>query len=188
MAFLWIIIIVSSILFGFLSHNNDTIVQALSNASSNSIALCINLCGIFGLWCGIMEMARRGGILQVISKLFRPIIKRLFKGATTEEAQEAITTNLTANILGMGNAATPAGQRAIKALAKCSPKADKGKATPDMVMLLILNNSALTIVPTTVLALRAAAGSADAAGIVPFAIVASLVSTIVAVVLGLIFR
>lgn len=186
MVILWVVIVISSVFFGMISGNAGSILVGIANASKNSVAFCISLCGIFAVWSGLMEAAQQAGLLSKASKLLKPVIKLLFKGASTPQAREAITMNLTANILGMGNAATPAGQKAIRELAACSDK--KGSVTPDMVMLLIINNSALTLVPTTVLTLRAAAGSADPGVIIPFALISSAISTVIAIVLGLIFR
>ena len=150
-----------------------------------AVELCIGLLGIFAVWSGIMNMAKQGGILRFLSKLLKPIISRLFK-TKDADAKEAITMNITANILGMGSAATPAGQKAVRELNKDNP--DKTRASADTVMLLILNNSALTIIPTTVLTLRASAGSANASMIIPYAIAASVISTVTALILGRIFR
>lgn len=186
MAFLWLLIVLFSILFALLIGKPDSIMHGISDAADSAVKLCINLCGIFAIWSGILEVARRGGVLSKLTKLLQPIIRYIFKDAKSDDAMEAIASNISANILGMGNAATPAGQRAISELNKNN--VNKTKATSDMVMLLILNNSALTIVPTTVLTLRAAAGSVDPGIILPYALVSSAASTVIAIIMGMIFK
>lgn len=186
MAILWVILILGAIIYSLITANPQSILQGLSDGATAATDLCLGLSGIFAIWSGVMECARRGGLLTVLSRLLHPVIRFLFKNVSDRETVEAITMNITANILGMGNAATPAGQRAIKLLNKNNPV--PGKATNDMTMLIILNNSALTLIPTTVLTLRATSGSADAAVIIPYAIISSVISTIVAVILGSVFK
>ena len=185
MGVLWVIIIAASLVYAIISGSVQGVLNGISDAAASAIQLCINLCGIFAIWSGIMSMAKQGGILNALSKALDPIISKLFK-TKDPDARQAITMNITANVLGMGSAATPAGQRAVKELNKNNK--DKSRASSDTVMLLILNNSALTLIPTTVLTLRAAAGSQDAAMIIPYAIAASVISTIAAILLGRVFK
>ena len=185
MGVLWVIIIAASLVYAIISGSVQGVLNGISDAAASAIQLCINLCGIFAIWSGIMSMAKQGGILNALSKALDPIISKLFK-TKDPDARQAITMNITANVLGMGSAATPAGQRAVKELNKNNK--DKSRASSDTVMLLILNNSALTLIPTTVLTLRAAAGSQDAAMIIPYAIAASVISTIAAIILGRVFK
>ena len=166
----------SSLLYGLLASDPAALLPAAASSAAKAVTQTLSLCGTFALWSGLLNIAAEGGMLSGLARLMLPVIKRLFPGAVTPSAREAIAANLTANLLGMGNAATPAGRRAIAELAACSPA--KGKVTADMIMLLVLNNSALTLLPTTVLTLRAAAGSADAAGILPASLAASAVSTV----------
>ena len=166
-------------------------MEALSAAAlsgcGEAVSLVIALTGMLCLWSGLMEIARRCRLTEALARLLHPLTRWLFPTVPQgSPAMQAICMNLSANLLGLGNAATPAGRRAIAELAACSRV--KGKVTSDMIMLLVLNNSALTLLPTTVLTLRAAAGSADAAGILPASLAASAVSTVTAVILGVIFR
>ena len=186
MSTLWLVTVLSSLLYGLLASDPAALLPAAASAAAKAVTQTLSLCGTFALWSGLLNIAAEGGMLSGLTRLMLPVIKRLFPGAVTPSAREAIAANLTANLLGMGNAATPAGRRAIAELAACSPA--KGKVTADMIMLLVLNNSALTLLPTTVLTLRAAAGSADAASILPASLAASAVSTVTAVILGVIFR
>ena len=133
-----------------------------------------------------MKLAEAGGLLNALSRLLSPLIKRLFpQAAKSKEASSAITMNLAANMLGLGNAATPAGQKAMRELKKLS---GHDRATDDMVTLLVINNSSLTLVPTTVIALRAQAGSASPSEIFPAALLASAVSTIFAIIFSIALR
>ncbi|MBS6476179.1 MAG: hypothetical protein KH354_09465 [Clostridiales bacterium] len=176
---IWAAIVVFSLLFSFFNGTTEQTVIAMTEGAGQGVQLCLTLCGIYALWSGLMAVAEKAGILQALSKLLSPLIRRVFPSAAkSSEAQAAVTLNIAANMLGLGNAATPAGQRAMKELQKVSD--DPNRASNDMVMLLVINNSSLTLVPTTVIALRAAAGSASPGAIIPAALAASLVSTLAA--------
>ena len=171
---IWAAIVVFSLLFSFFNGTTEQTVIAMTEGAGQGVQLCLTLCGIYALWSGLMAVAEKAGILQALSRLLSPLIRRVFPSvAKSGEAQAAVTLNIAANMLGLGNAATPAGQRAMKELQKVSD--DPNRASNDMVMLLVINNSSLTLVPTTVIALRAAAGSASPGAIIPAALAASLV-------------
>ena len=132
------------------------------------------------LFLGLMKVAEAGGLLTIIAKLLRPILVRLFPDIPAEHpAMGAMIMNLSANVMGLGNAATPFGIRAMQELDKLNPH--KGTASDSMVLFLAINTSSITLLPTGVIALRAAAGSSDPAGIVPTTLFATLCSTIVAI-------
>ena len=162
-----------------------TAMQALGagiiDSAKDSVTLVLGLIGVMALFLGLMKVAENGGLLTIIAKLMRPILVRLFPDVPDgHPAMGAMIMNLSANVMGLGNAATPFGIRAMQELDRINPH--KGTATDSMVLFLAINTSSITILPTGVIALRAAAGSTDPAGIVPTTLFATLCSTIVAIV------
>ncbi|MEQ8442327.1 MAG: nucleoside recognition domain-containing protein [Alphaproteobacteria bacterium] len=146
-----------------------------------AVTLAIGLIGVMGLFLGLMKIAEEGGLLRIIAKLLRPMLIRLFPDVPTEHpAMGAIVMNVSANALGLGNAATPFGIRAMQELDKLNPH--KGTATNAMALFLAINTSSVTLLPTGVIAIRAASGSADPAGIVPTTLIATICSTVVAII------
>ncbi len=149
--------------------------------AEGAVMLAIGLVGVMALFLGLMKVAEEGGLLRIIAKALRPVMVRLFPDVpATHPAMGAMILNLSANVLGLGNAATPFGIRAMQQLDTLNPH--KGTATNSMVLFLALNTSSVTLLPTGVIALRAAVGSNDPAGIVPTTLFATIVSTTVAIV------
>lgn len=148
-----------------------------------SVSLAIGLVGVMALFLGLMKVAEEGGLLVIIAKLLRPMMKWLFPDVPANHpAMGAMILNISANVMGLGNAATPFGIRAMQELDKLNPV--KGTATNAMALFLAINTSSVTLLPTGVIALRAAAGSDDPAGIVPTTLVATICSTTVAIVMA----
>lgn len=146
-----------------------------------AVTLAIGLIGVMGLFLGLMKVAEKGGLLRIVAKLLRPLLVRLFPDVPAEHpAMGAMIMNISANALGLGNAATPFGIRAMQELDKLNPH--KGTATNAMALFLAINTSSVTLLPTGVIAIRASAGSADPAGIVPTTLIATICSTFVAIV------
>ncbi|MEX2310987.1 MAG: nucleoside recognition domain-containing protein, partial [Rhodospirillales bacterium] len=155
--------------------------KAMIGTAGDAVTLAIGLVGVMSLFLGLMKIAERAGLLLVVAKTLQPLMTRLFPSVPADHpAMGAIIMNLSANVLGLGNAATPFGIRAMEHLDTLN--GDKGKATDAMILFLAINTSSVTLLPTGVIALRAAAGSADPAGIVPTTLFATLVSTTVAIV------
>ncbi|MBT6116835.1 MAG: spore maturation protein [Rhodospirillaceae bacterium] len=168
-----------------------TPMEALSigmiDAAGASVTLAIGLVGVMALFLGLMKVAEAGGLLTVIARLVRPGMARLFPEVPPDHpAMGAMILNMSANVLGLGNAATPFGIRAMQELEKLNPA--KGTASNAMVLFLAINTSSVTLLPTGVIALRAAAGSADPAGIVPTTLFATLCSTTVAVLAAKLYQ
>ena len=150
------------------------------DSAEGAVTLAIGLIGVMGLFLGLMKVAEYGGLLRIIAKVLRPLLVRLFPEVPADHpAMGAVVMNLSANALGLGNAATPFGIRAMQELDRLNPH--KGTATNAMALFLAINTSSITLLPTGVIALRAAAGSTDPAGTVPTTLVATLCSTIVAI-------
>ncbi|MDH3474794.1 MAG: spore maturation protein [Rhodospirillales bacterium] len=150
-------------------------------AAGGAVTLAIGLVGVMALFLGLMKVAEAGGLLVIIAKTVRPLMVRLFPDVPADHpAMGAMILNISANALGLGNAATPFGIRAMQELDKLNPQ--KGTATNAMALFLAINTSSVTLLPTGVVALRASVGSADPAGIVPTTLFATICSTAVAIV------
>lgn len=161
----------------------DALSKAVIDTAGSSVELALGLVGVMTFFLGLMKVAEAGGLLAVIAKLLRPVMTRLFPDVPADHpAMGAMIMNVSANVLGLGNAATPFGIRAMQELDKLNPV--KGTATNAMALFLAINTSAVTLLPTGVVALRAAAGSQDPAGIVPTTLFATLCSTTVAIVMA----
>ncbi len=149
-------------------------------AAGSSVTLAIGLVGVMALFLGLMKVAEAGGLLVIIARTVRPLMVRLFPEVPADHpAMGAMILNISANALGLGNAATPFGIRAMQELDKLNPH--KGTASNAMALFLAINTSSVTLLPTGVIALRAAAGSEDPAGIVPTTLFATICSTAVAI-------
>lgn len=143
----------------------------------SAITLSLKLLAIYAVWLSALKMMQATGLDKKLSKLLRPVIRRLFKGER-EDAYDNISVNLSANMLGMGGVATPAGIRAMTAMQDGS-----AKATHNMILLIVINATSIQLVPATVIALRAAAGSADASDIFFPTLIATSVSTLSGIIL-----
>jgi spore maturation protein SpmA len=158
----------------------ELLSKAMIEAASGAVTLAIGLVGVMTLFMGLMKVAEAGGMLRIIARLIRPLMVRLFPDVPAEHpAMGAMILNLSANALGLGNAATPFGIRAMQELEKLSSR--PGTATNAMVLFLAINTSSVTLLPTGVIALRAAAGSVDPAAILPTTLCATIGSTTVAI-------
>lgn len=152
-------------------------------AAEGSVTLAIGLIGVMALFLGLMKVAEAGGLLTIVARLLRPLMVRLFPEVPADHpAMGAMIMNFSANVLGLGNAATPFGIRAMQELDKLNPH--KGTATNAMALFLAINTSSITLLPTGVIAIRAAAGSADPAGIMPTTLFATICSTSVAILMA----
>lgn len=159
-------------------------MQALTNellhAANDSVALAIGLIGVLALFLGLMKILEDAGLMEVLARFISPLLRWLFPEIPANHpAFGAIAMNFSANIIGLGNAATPFGLKAMQELEKLNQ--NPGTATNAMVLFLAINTSCLTILPTKIIALRASAGSADPAGIITTILIATICSTVVAI-------
>lgn len=164
---------------GLLVVNPGATVDSMLNASASAVELCISLWGIYAVWLGLLEILDASGLSEKIAKLLRPIIRKLFKG-TDEKVHKDIAINLSANMLGLGNAATPYGISAMKKMDDGS-----GVATKGMIMLMVLNATSIQLLPTTTIGLRAAAGSQSPADIILPTLIATIITCLTGVGLTL---
>ncbi len=181
------------IIFAAFTGRMPDITNAALDSSKEAITLCITMMGVMSFWVGLMEIASKAGIIRGASRRIRPLVRFLFPELPGDHpAQEHITTNIIANVLGLGWAATPAGLRAMEELSKLEDDRRKGRlpgkarkkgiASNEMCTFLIINISSLQLIPVNVIAYRSQYGSVNPAGIVGAGIAATAVSTLVAVV------
>ncbi len=172
-------------IFGTYVAGEPSPMEALSTAmvdsAGSAVELAIGLVGVMALFLGLMKVAEAGGMLQILSRLIRPLMIRLFPDVPPDHpAMGAMVLNLSANALGLGNAATPFGIRAMQELDRLNPS--QGMATNAMALFLAINTSSVTLLPTGVIALRAAAGSAEPAAILPTTLFATIGATCFAII------
>jgi spore maturation protein SpmA len=158
----------------------EALSTAMVESATGAVDLAIGLVGVMTLFLGLMKVAEAGGMLTILARLIRPLMVRLFPDVPADHpAMGAMILNLSANALGLGNAATPFGIRAMQELDRLNAR--KGTATNAMALFLAINTSSVTLLPTGVIALRAAAGSVDPASILPTTLMATIGSTTVAI-------
>lgn len=156
------------------------VTSAAIEAAELAVKIAIGLIGVMALWLGIMRIAEEAGMIRLLSVLVRPITKRLFPTIPRDHpAIGAMIMNVAANMLGLSNAATPLGLKAMEELDKLNP--NKGEATDDMITFLVINTSAITLIPATAIAIRASLGSANPQKIVIPSIMAATMATIVGI-------
>jgi spore maturation protein SpmA len=159
----------------------QALTTGLIDSAGAAVTLVLGLIGVMSFFLGLMKIVEQGGLLVMLAKLIRPLMIRLFPEVPPDHpAMGAMIMNLSANALGLGNAATPFGLKAMQALDRLNPH--KGVATDAMVLFLAINTSSITLLPTGVVALRAAMGSNDPAAIIPTTLFATICSTAVAIV------
>ena len=165
----------------------EALSTAMVESASGAVELAIGLIGVMTLFLGLVKVAEAGGMLAILARLIRPVMVRLFPEVPPEHpAMGAMILNMSANALGLGNAATPFGIRAMQELDKLNPH--PGTATNPMVLFLAINTSSVTLLPTGVIALRAAAGSTDPAGILPTTLFATICSTAAAITAAKLYK
>ncbi len=154
-----------------------TAFQTMINGVRDAILLMLKLTAIYAVWLGILKMMKETKIDKALSRLVRPLVKRLFKGET-DECYEMISVNLASNMLGMGGAATPAGIKAIGNM-----QADGEKATDNMILLIVINATSIQLIPATIISIRGAAGSTNASSIFLPTLIATFISTFSGVII-----
>lgn len=174
MSYIWSFMIIVSVLWGIASGNLSALSSGILESAGSAVTLCISICGVTCLWCGVMEVMGECGILKALSRLISPILVRLFPSCRkNQELASAISANSAANFLGLGNAATPMGIRAVTLMDKGG-----GIATDEMCMLIVINTASIQLIPATVAAVRAAAGSAAPFNILPAVWLSSICSVL----------
>ena len=184
MSVIWTGMVVVSVVWGLLAGNGPAVAAAAVEGAAAAVQLCLTMAGILCLWMGVMEVMKRSGLADRLSRLLRPVLCRLypdFKG--DRETMDAISANVSANLLGLGNAATPLGIRAAQRMAKRTP----GVASDSMCMLVVCNTASIQLIPTTVASVRLAAGCRTPFDILPAVWLASAISVSVGILAAKLF-
>lgn len=178
----WFLFIVLGIIYGVITGNISNINEEIVTSAKKSFDIFLGILPTIVLWLGIMTIATDSGLLNKISAFLYPFLSKLFPEIPkNHESLGYISSNITANILGLGNAATPFGLKAMKSLQELNK--DKTKASRSMVTFILLNTSGLTLLPTTVITLRSLNGSIDATSIMIPTMIVTIISTISAIIL-----
>lgn len=181
----WFILVVIGLSFGILSGNNN-FSEIILNSSYDTWDMILSVGPLVVLWCGIMNIAENSGLLLKASKLLTPLLKKLMPTIKNEKAFIYISSNIAANMLGLGSVATPAGLKAMKELDK--ENKDKSRASEGMITFLVLNTSGVTIIPMTVIALRMGYGSVEPLKIIIPSLIATTISSISGLLLDYFIR
>lgn len=185
--YIWLFMILSGVVAGVAQGKIDMVTAAALHGAKDAIAVCFGLISVLVFWLGMMRIAQDAGLLQKLGILLRPVAKFLFPGIPPDHpAMGYILSNMSANLFGLGNAATPMGLKAMEELQKLNP--NPKVATPAMCTLLALNTSGLTLIPTTIIAIRMKHGSVDPTDIIGPTILATCCATIVAICLDRYYR
>ncbi len=185
MNYLWAGMIIVGVVYSIFTGDLENVTNAALDSAGDAITLCITMTGVMAFWMGLMEIATRAGIIEMLSNKLEPFIRWLFPNLPKEHlAKTYITTNMVANFLGLGWAATPAGLKAMEELAKLLPKSVNGVryASDEMCTFLVINISSLQLIPINVIAYRTQYGSVNPTAIVGSAILATMTSTVAGVV------
>ena len=172
----WFFMIVLSTCLLIINSPNQ-VLESMTTSSVNAINMLLKLLGIYAIWLGILEIVDQSGLSKKLASLLSPIVNWLF-GKTESKTKEYITMNLSTNMLGLGNACTPMG---IKAMHELDKQNKSTKASHEMIMLMIINATSIQLLPTTVIGLRASFGSFDAANIILPSFIATFVSTLIGI-------
>jgi spore maturation protein A len=180
---IWAGMFILGIIVASFTGNIPEVGNGIIDSCKEAVMLSITMLGIISFWSGIMKVAKDAGLVDDVVKLISPIVNWLFPNLSKKShAKEYISVNMVANILGMGWAATPAGINAMKELAKETGDGKKEYATSEMCTFLVINISSLQLIPVNVIAYRSQYGSANPAAIVGVSIIATLMSTICAII------
>ena len=179
--YFWAILILFGVAVSIpLGLTEETAIAGVE-AGKTAVELVLGVVGGFAFWMGLMNIAKKSGLVSILAKWLRPIILFLYPEAKgNKEAIEGLCLNMSCNIIGLGNGATPAGLKAMKALQERNK--DKERATNAMCMLLVVNASSVQLLPTTIITLRATMGSSSPASVVPAILIATGISTMVGII------
>ena len=177
---IWLLLLAMGIIVAALNGNIEVVTSAALDAAQGAVAVCFDLIGVMALWLGIMKIAEKGGLIRAIAWIMRPLMIKLFPTVPPRHpAMGAIILNLSANMLGLGNAATPFGMKAMQELQQLNP--DPEQASTAMCTFLALNTSCITLIPATIIGVRLSFGSANPTEIVGPCIFATSLAMIIAV-------
>lgn len=178
---IWFFMIFIGIFLSLLNGSAGAVADAAAKGAQDAVTLTIGLMGVICLWCGIMKVAEKSGLTRVIGRIMTPFMRLIFPDIPQKHpAMSSVIMNLASNMLGLSNAATPFGIKAMEEMQKLNHSKDK--ATNSMVTFLVINSACVQIVPATVISIRSAAGSKNPSEI----IITTIISTVMAAAAGLI--
>ncbi|MGM9455045.1 nucleoside recognition domain-containing protein [Legionella bozemanae] len=178
---IWLGMILISVIVGVIEGRIDEVARSVTESAKLGFDIALSLAGIMTLWLGIMSIANESGLVNLLGKALRPILRRLFPDIPTEHpAMGAITMNLAANMLGLANAATPFGLQAMKELQALNQHTKI--ATNSMCTFLAINTSSVQLIPATAIAYLAANGSTNPSSVIVSSLIATIISTLVAII------
>lgn len=180
--YLWGGLIIVGVIWGIATGKGAAVSDAIIAGATEAAEMALSLIGVYALWLGVLKIAEEAGLIRALSKVFIKGVRKLFP-KMREAAADYVTMNLVANMLGMGNAATPFGLKAMEELKK---DADGDSPTDEMCLFIILNTCSVQLLPLTIIAVRAAAGSSSPYDIVLPAFIATLITAVIGVGLGII--
>ncbi|BAH43388.1 MULTISPECIES: nucleoside recognition domain-containing protein [Bacillales] len=184
---IWLGLIVISIVVAAVTGRMEAINAAAFEGAKTGVTVCLGLLSVLAFWMGMMRIAEKSGLLELLARVLSPIIQVLFPDVPKgHPAMGYILSNMSANLLGLGNAATPMGLKAMEELQKLNP--DKQNASPAMCTLLAINTASITIIPTTMIAIRMQYGSVNPVEIVGTTLLSSFAATIVALLIDRMYR
>ncbi|MCS0786870.1 nucleoside recognition domain-containing protein [Cytobacillus pseudoceanisediminis] len=179
---IWVMLTAIGIVFAMINGTMNEVNEAIFNGAKEAVTLCIGLISILVFWLGMMRIAEDAGLLKKLASLFRPVVKRLFPEVPGDHpAMGYMLSNMMANMFGLGNAATPLGIKAMEELKQLN--GGKNEASRSMITFLAINTSSLTLIPTTVIAIRMSYNSASPTDIVGPTLVATFCSTLAAIMI-----
>ena len=188
MDYIWAGMVIFSIITGAVTGRMQAVSDAVFSGAGNAVTLCLTILGAMCLWGGLMRVADKSGITAVLGRILRPFIKLAFPGMDTRgPAAKAISMNISANLLGLGNAATPFGLEAMKELQK-NNKESPGMASGHMVTFVVINTASLQILPTTVAMMRSKYGAASPMDIMPAVWLSSVAALVAGLIVALVFN
>jgi spore maturation protein A len=184
---IWLLLFLGGVVTAMLTGKMAEVTQSILNGATAGVTLCIALISVTSLWLGLMRIAEEAGLVQALARALRPVARWLYPSVPPDHpAMGAILANMSANLLGIGNAATPLGMKAMQELQKLNP--DKRTASDAMCTLLAVNTASITLIPTTVVALRMQYHSHNPTAVVGTTLVATLIGTAAAIFFDRLFR
>lgn len=179
MNLIWLFMIIVSIVCGIITGRTEAVGSAALEGASSAVSLCISMGGALCLWCGIIEVMHRCGLSERLAKLLRPILIHLFPSAKQDPLlMESLASNMSANLLGLGNAATSSG---IAAAVRLQARSGGSTASNELCLLVVLNTASIQLLPTTIASVRAALGASSAFDILPAVLLSSIISVSVGI-------
>lgn len=183
---IWVLLVIAAVIIGAFTGNLDKVSNAALDGAKNAVTLAISMLGVMCFWMGLVKILDKSGAMKVITKILKPALKLLFpEDKDNNEAKEAASMNISANFLGIGNAATPLG---IKAMQAFMGNSKNNIATNSMVMFVVLNTASVQLLPTTIIAIRSAAGAKSPAAILPAVWCTSAVSVLAGILTAKVFE